>query len=268
PSTLSTYTSSTLSTFATILCYHTISTSSLIFLCYQTISTLYHLHLPPSPLFTSTHLHPFHLITFLCYAISFTSTHLHPFHLITFLCYAISFTSTHLHPFHLITFLCYAISFTSTHLHLSSYCLPVLVLMGTAQIQYYGDGAIHLSESGSDSDREVGLQDTSRMGMEQEESMMSYEGEVPDEDTHMEDSNVSYGSYDEGDSHRQGRSSSPGGGEVGYGVSEEEEEDEEDEAEMRRRGPSVLNQVQLSEDEDDSEEFRSIGGDSDMDSDN
>lgn len=54
-------------------------------------------------------------------------------------------------------------------------------------------------------------------------------------------------------------------GEGPYGVSEEEEEEEEDE---RRRGPSVLNQVQLSEDEEDSEEFRSIGGDSDLDSDN
>lgn len=49
-----------------------------------------------------------------------------------------------------------------------------------------------------------------------------------------------------------------------YGISEEEE-DEEDET--QRRGPVVLSQVQLSEDEE-SEEFRSIGGDSDMDSDN
>ena len=57
--------------------------------------------------------------------------------------------------------------------------------------------AIHLSESGSDSDREVDVrpppprraQDTARMGMEQDESMMSYEGDVPDE-PHMEDSNV------------------------------------------------------------------------------
>uniref|UniRef100_A0A3B4D1U0 Bromo domain-containing protein n=1 Tax=Pygocentrus nattereri TaxID=42514 RepID=A0A3B4D1U0_PYGNA len=128
--------------------------------------------------------------------------------------------------------------------------------------------SIHLSESGSDSEREVGHQETARMGMEQEESMMSYEGEGPDEDTHMEDSNVSYGSYDEADSQRQGRSSSPGGGVGVYGVSEEEEDEEEDEGEERRRGPSVLNQVQLSEDEEDSEEFRSIGGDSDMDSDN
>uniref|UniRef100_A0A8B9L4G4 Transcription initiation factor TFIID subunit 1 n=1 Tax=Astyanax mexicanus TaxID=7994 RepID=A0A8B9L4G4_ASTMX len=53
--------------------------------------------------------------------------------------------------------------------------------------------SIHLSESGSDSDREAGHQETARMGMEQEESMMSYEGEVPDEDTHMEDSNVRSG---------------------------------------------------------------------------
>lgn len=59
--------------------------------------------------------------------------------------------------------------------------------------------------------------------------------------------------------------SSMGNGED-YGISEEEEEeDEEDEA--RRRGPAVLSQVQLSEDEE-SEEFRSIGGDSDMESDN
>lgn len=57
--------------------------------------------------------------------------------------------------------------------------------------------AIHLSESGSDSDREVDVrpppprrtQETARMGMEQDESMMSYEGDGPDE-PHMEDSNV------------------------------------------------------------------------------
>lgn len=48
-----------------------------------------------------------------------------------------------------------------------------------------------------------------------------------------------------------------------YGISDEEEDDEEDEA--QRRGPAVLSQVQLSEDEE-SEEFRSIG-DSDLDSD-
>jgi len=59
--------------------------------------------------------------------------------------------------------------------------------------------AIHLSESGSDSDRELDVrpatpqrvQETARMGMEQDESMMSYEGEGPDE-PHMEDSNVRY----------------------------------------------------------------------------
>ncbi|XP_047235419.1 transcription initiation factor TFIID subunit 1 isoform X5 [Girardinichthys multiradiatus] len=129
--------------------------------------------------------------------------------------------------------------------------------------------AIQLSESGSDSDREVDIrpapprraQDTARMGMEQDESMMSYEG-VGNE--HMEDSNISYGSYEETESRSQMQQSSMGNGEE-YGISEEEEEDEEDEA--RRRGPAVLSQVQLSEDED-SEEFRSVGGDSDMDSDN
>ncbi|XP_043996850.1 transcription initiation factor TFIID subunit 1 isoform X4 [Gambusia affinis] len=128
---------------------------------------------------------------------------------------------------------------------------------------------IQLSESGSDSEREVDIrpapprraQDTARMGMEQDESMMSYEG-VGNE--HMEDSNISYGSYEETESRSQLPPSSMGNGEE-YGISEEEEEDEEDEA--RRRGPAVLSQAQLSEDED-SEEFRSIGGDSDMDSDN
>lgn len=59
--------------------------------------------------------------------------------------------------------------------------------------------AIQLSESGSDSDREVDVrpapprrtQETARMGMEQDESMMSYEGDGPD-GPHMEDSNVRY----------------------------------------------------------------------------
>uniref|UniRef100_A0A3Q0SDY8 Transcription initiation factor TFIID subunit n=1 Tax=Amphilophus citrinellus TaxID=61819 RepID=A0A3Q0SDY8_AMPCI len=131
--------------------------------------------------------------------------------------------------------------------------------------------SIQLSESGSDSDREVDVrpapphrtQETARMGMEQDESMMSYEGDGPD-GPHMEDSNVSYGSYEETESRSQMPPSSLGNGEE-YGISEEEEEDEEDEA--RRRGPAVLSQVQLSEDEE-SEEFRSVGGDSDMDSDN
>ncbi|XP_055004851.1 transcription initiation factor TFIID subunit 1 isoform X2 [Boleophthalmus pectinirostris] len=129
--------------------------------------------------------------------------------------------------------------------------------------------SIQLSESGSDSDREVDVrpqpprrtQETARMGMEQDESMMSYEGDGPDE-PHLEDSNVSYGSYEDPESRSQMPPSLGNGDE--YGISEEEE-DEEDEA--RRRGPAVLSQVQLSEDEE-SEEFRSIGGDSDMDSDN
>uniref|UniRef100_H3D2K4 Transcription initiation factor TFIID subunit n=1 Tax=Tetraodon nigroviridis TaxID=99883 RepID=H3D2K4_TETNG len=129
--------------------------------------------------------------------------------------------------------------------------------------------SIQLSESGSDSDREVDMrpapprrtQETARMGMEQDESMMSYEGDGPD-GPHMEDSNVSYGSYEETESQSQMPPSSMGNGEE-YGISDEEEEDEEDEA--RRRGPAVLSQVQLSEDEE-SEDFRSIG-DSDMDSD-
>ncbi|XP_078787377.1 transcription initiation factor TFIID subunit 1 isoform X10 [Oryzias latipes] len=130
--------------------------------------------------------------------------------------------------------------------------------------------SIQLSESGSDSDREVNVrpppprrtQETARMGMEQDESMMSYEGDGPDGPT-LEDSNISYGSYEETESRSQTQTSTMINGEE-YGISEEEE-DEEDEA--RRRGPAVLSQVQLSEDEE-SEEFRSIGGDSDMDSDN
>uniref|UniRef100_A0A3Q2YN76 Transcription initiation factor TFIID subunit n=1 Tax=Hippocampus comes TaxID=109280 RepID=A0A3Q2YN76_HIPCM len=113
--------------------------------------------------------------------------------------------------------------------------------------------SIHLSESGSDSDREVDVrpppprraQETARMGME-DESMMSYEG--VDDGPHMEDSNVRY---------QEPLTTF----EI---LNEEDEEDEEDDA--RRRGPAVLSQVQLSEDEE-SEEFRSIGGDSDMDSD-
>uniref|UniRef100_A0A672QBM9 Transcription initiation factor TFIID subunit 1-like n=1 Tax=Sinocyclocheilus grahami TaxID=75366 RepID=A0A672QBM9_SINGR len=129
--------------------------------------------------------------------------------------------------------------------------------------------SIQLSESGSDSDAELGHQESTRIGLEQEESMMSYEGEGPDGVMHMEDSNVSYGSYDDGDSQMHRHVSSPRtgerDGEEGYGISEEEEEEEEDE---RRRGPSVLTQAQLSDDEEDSEEFRSVGGDSDMDSDN
>ncbi|XP_051902895.1 transcription initiation factor TFIID subunit 1 isoform X2 [Hippocampus zosterae] len=187
--------------------------------------------------------------------------------------------------------------------------------------------SIHLSESGSDSDREVDVrpppprraQETARMGME-DESMMSYEG--VDDGPHMEDSNVSYGSFEESHSQMQ---ASAGGNAEDDGISEEEEDEEEDDAhrkasaphsqydekdgkwsfmdlerhnttpaqyaqqpwqlrgnrqddgnseedeedeedDARRRGPAVLSQVQLSEDEE-SEEFRSIGGDSDMDSD-
>ncbi|XP_028321728.1 transcription initiation factor TFIID subunit 1 isoform X2 [Gouania willdenowi] len=128
--------------------------------------------------------------------------------------------------------------------------------------------SIQLSESGSDSDRELDVrpapprraQDTARMGMEQDESMMSYDGDGAD--AHMEDSNVSYGSFEETESRSHLQPSSMGHVDE-YSLSEEEEEDEEDEA--RRRGPAVLSQVQLSEDEE-SEEFRSIGGDSDMDS--
>uniref|UniRef100_A0A9R1SHY1 Transcription initiation factor TFIID subunit n=2 Tax=Cyprinus carpio TaxID=7962 RepID=A0A9R1SHY1_CYPCA len=119
--------------------------------------------------------------------------------------------------------------------------------------------SIQLSESGSDSDAELGLQESTRIGLEQEESMMSYEGEGPDGVMHMEDSNVR-SEYMQKSMSFQIKSWF-----CGYGISEEEEEEEEDE---RRRGPSVLTQAQLSDDEEDSEEFRSVGGDSDMDSDN
>uniref|UniRef100_A0A8C5D3V4 Transcription initiation factor TFIID subunit n=1 Tax=Gadus morhua TaxID=8049 RepID=A0A8C5D3V4_GADMO len=139
--------------------------------------------------------------------------------------------------------------------------------------------SIHLSESGSDSDREDlrappprrVLQETARMALDQEESMMSYEGEGgPDMERHqmerhLEDSNVRYTL-----SHAVPRcptlSHSQSINLIGSNEEEEEEEDEEEEA--RRRGvPAVLSAVQLSEDEE-SEEFHSIGGDSDMDSDN
>ncbi|XP_053555078.1 transcription initiation factor TFIID subunit 1 isoform X2 [Bombina bombina] len=130
--------------------------------------------------------------------------------------------------------------------------------------------SIHLSESGSDSDIESGgirpkqphmMQENTRMGMDNEESMMSY-GEGPDTSQVMEDSNLSYESYEGPDPKSNTRDTSFSS--MGcYGISEEEEDEEEE-----RLGPSVLNQVQLSEDEEDSEEFRSIGGDSDIDSDN
>uniref|UniRef100_A0A7M4DYL3 Transcription initiation factor TFIID subunit n=1 Tax=Crocodylus porosus TaxID=8502 RepID=A0A7M4DYL3_CROPO len=131
--------------------------------------------------------------------------------------------------------------------------------------------SIQLSESGSDSDVESNavrpkqphvLQENTRMGMDNEESMMSYEGDAGETSHVMEDSNISYGSYEEPDpkSNTRDTSFSSIGG---YEVSEEEEEEEEE----QRCGPSVLSQVHLSEDEEDSEEFHSIAGDSDLDSD-
>ncbi|KAG6924789.1 TATA-box binding protein associated factor 1, partial [Chelydra serpentina] len=130
--------------------------------------------------------------------------------------------------------------------------------------------SIQLSESGSDSDVEPSamrpkqphvLQENTRMGMENEESMMSYEGDGGETSHVMEDSNISYGSYEEPDpkSNTRDTSFSSIGG---YEISEEEEEEEE-----QRCGPSVLSQVHLSEDEEDSEDFHSIAGDSDLDSD-
>lgn len=130
--------------------------------------------------------------------------------------------------------------------------------------------SIQLSESGSDSDVEPSamrpkqphvLQENTRMGMENEESMMSFEGDGGETSHVMEDSNISYGSYEEPDpkSNTRDTSFSSIGG---YEISEEEEEEEE-----QRCGPSVLSQVHLSEDEEDSEDFHSIAGDSDLDSD-
>ncbi|XP_062358992.1 transcription initiation factor TFIID subunit 1 isoform X3 [Cinclus cinclus] len=130
--------------------------------------------------------------------------------------------------------------------------------------------SIQLSESGSDSDVEPSavrpkqphvLQENTRMGMDNEESMMSYEGDGGETSHVMEDSNISYGSYEEPDpkSNTRDTSFSSIGG---YEISEEEEEEEQ-----QRSGPSVLSQVHLSEDEEDSEDFHSIAGDSDLDSD-
>ncbi|KFP06930.1 Transcription initiation factor TFIID subunit 1 [Calypte anna] len=130
--------------------------------------------------------------------------------------------------------------------------------------------SIQLSESGSDSDVEPSavrpkqphvLQENTRMGMDNEESMMSYEGDGGETSHVMEDSNISYGSYEEPDpkSNTRDTSFSSIGG---YEISEEEEEEEQ-----QRCGPSVLSQVHLSEDEEDSEDFHSIAGDSDLDSD-
>ncbi|KFR16159.1 Transcription initiation factor TFIID subunit 1, partial [Opisthocomus hoazin] len=130
--------------------------------------------------------------------------------------------------------------------------------------------SIQLSESGSDSDVEPSavrpkqphvLQENTRMGMDNEESMMSYEGDGGETSHVMEDSNISYGSYEEPDpkSNTRDTSFSSIGG---YEISEDEEEEEQ-----QRCGPSVLSQVHLSEDEEDSEDFHSIAGDSDLDSD-
>nr|XP_033801421.1 transcription initiation factor TFIID subunit 1 isoform X5 [Geotrypetes seraphini] len=129
--------------------------------------------------------------------------------------------------------------------------------------------SIQLSESGSDSDVESDgmklkhprmLQENTRMGMDNEESMMSYEGDGGHTSHVLEDSNISYESYDDHDlkSNMRDTSFSSIGG---YEVSEEEEEEEQ-------CGPSVLSQVQLSEEDEDSEEFPSIGDDSDLDSEN
>ncbi|XP_072285729.1 transcription initiation factor TFIID subunit 1 [Pyxicephalus adspersus] len=128
--------------------------------------------------------------------------------------------------------------------------------------------SIQLSESGSDSDIESGgirpkqphmMQENTRMGMENDESMMSY-GEGMETSQGMEDSNISYGSYEGPDpkSNTRDTSYSSIGG---YELSEEEDEDDEEE---ERHGPSVLHQVPLSEDED-SEDFASLHGDSDSD---
>ncbi|NWU88948.1 TAF1 factor, partial [Upupa epops] len=130
--------------------------------------------------------------------------------------------------------------------------------------------SIQLSESGSDSDVEPNavrpkqphvLQENTQMDMDNEESMMSYEGDGGETSHIMEDSNISYGSYEEPEpkSNTRDTSFSSIGG---YEISEEEEEEEQ-----QRCGPSVLSQVHLSEDEEDSEDFHSIAGDSDLDSD-
>lgn len=127
--------------------------------------------------------------------------------------------------------------------------------------------SIQLSESGSDSDVESGairpkqpqmMQENTRMGMENEESLMSY-GEGMETSQGIEDSNISYGSYEGPDpkSNTRDTSYSSIGG---YELSEEEDDEEEE-----RLGPSVLRQVQLSEDEDSEEDFQSLHGDSDSD---
>lgn len=101
------------------------------------------------------------------------------------------------------------------------------------------------------------------MGIENEESMMSYEGDGGETSQIMEDSNISYESYEETELKSNTRDTTFSSGGCDYELSDEEEEEDDE----QRHGPSVLNEVQLSEDEDDSEEFHSIGGDSDVDSD-
>ncbi|XP_078067598.1 transcription initiation factor TFIID subunit 1 isoform X2 [Mustelus asterias] len=130
--------------------------------------------------------------------------------------------------------------------------------------------SIQLSESGSDSDVETTairpkkphlIPENTRMGMENEESMMSYEGDGGETSQIMEDSNVSYESYEETELKSNTRDTTFSSGGCDYELSDEDEDEEQ------RHGPSVLNEVQLSEDEEDSEEFHSIEGDSDIDSD-
>ncbi|XP_032886507.1 transcription initiation factor TFIID subunit 1 isoform X2 [Amblyraja radiata] len=132
--------------------------------------------------------------------------------------------------------------------------------------------SIQLSESGSDSEVETTamrpkklhlIPENTCMGIENEESMMSYEGDGGETSQIMEDSNISYESYEETELKSNIRDTTFSSGGCDYELSDEEEEEDDE----QRHGPSVLNEVQLSEDEDDSEEFHSIGGDSDVDSD-
>ncbi|XP_028923613.1 transcription initiation factor TFIID subunit 1 isoform X2 [Ornithorhynchus anatinus] len=136
--------------------------------------------------------------------------------------------------------------------------------------------SIQLSESGSDSDVEGGggrpkqphglLRDGTRLGLglDAEETMLAYAGEPAGAAHATEDSNISYGSSEEPDPKSATRDTSYSSA-GGYDVSEEE--DDEEEEEEQPCGPSVLSRVALSEDEDDSEDFRSMAGESDLDSD-
>ena len=88
-------------------------------------------------------------------------------------------------------------TFIMTQSLMKTMCSPLCLIY--VLMYCVSPSAIQLSESGSDSDREADVQpppprraqDTARMGMEQEESMMSYDGDGPD-GPHMEDSNVRY----------------------------------------------------------------------------